>query len=69
MTTNTEQSLLDRAYPLLVEFQKTIDNSMEGDHPARGDLEGLLQDIERQQSQVARQLAAARCRHKPSFGG
>ena len=52
MTTNTEQSLLDRAYPLLVEFQKTIDNSMEGDHPARGDLEGLLQDIERQQSQV-----------------
>lgn len=52
MTTNTEQGLLDRAYPLLVEFQKTIDNSMEGDHPARGDLEGLLQDIERQQSQV-----------------
>lgn len=52
MTTNTEQGLLDRAYLLLVEFQKTIDNSMEGDHPARGDLEGLLQDIERQQSQV-----------------
>lgn len=52
MTTNTEQGLLARAYPLLVEFQKTIDNSMEGDHPAREDLEGLLQDIERQQSQV-----------------
>lgn len=59
MTTNTEQSLLERAYPLLVEFQKTIDNSMEGDHPARGDLEGLLQDIERQQSQVPAALTVA----------
>jgi len=25
---------------------------MEGDHPAREDLDGLLHDIERQQSQV-----------------
>ena len=52
MATNIEQGLLTRAYNLLVEFQRTIDNSMEGDHPARGDLECLLQDIERQQSQA-----------------
>ena len=52
MTTNIEQVLLARAYNLLVEFQKTVDNSMERDHPAREDLEGLLQDLVRQQNLV-----------------
>lgn len=53
MTMNAEQGLLARAYNLLVEFQKTIDNSMEGEHPVREDLAVLLQDIEHQQNQLS----------------
>lgn len=40
------QAELDEAYELLREFWDTIENSMEGDHPARARLDGWLSRFE-----------------------
>lgn len=38
---------LEAAYLLLVSFQQTIDNSLEGDHPMADDVEAWLTAYER----------------------
>lgn len=44
---NSMITALESAYLLLVSFQQTIDNSLEGDHPMADDVEAWLTAYEK----------------------